>query len=420
MAIEKTKIKKLKNGLTVIFHHYPNFNSVYFNMSVKVGSRYENKNNNGLAHLVEHILVKNVSDKLKLSKWIKNYIDEDFNGYTYKDRTEYEMNAHKDDIEKVLQVMGDCLFSKKISQEDIRVGKDIILEELMTEKEDIDYNFRQFINNKMFGSNALSMNILGSEKSIKKISKKDVWRFFNDFYQPANITLSFSGKIDEKKILNLINKYFHFSFLSKRKDFDFEKFKYRGDKIYFTKGSKERVWFNFFLPWGKIADQKLNYKREFVVWLLKQYLFDFFRSRGSCYSFDVESFCLEDYSDVGIATSFAGDKTVTFFNELLDKIKNFSVSLSSLDLKYAKDNKLKILDIDHDYPKQIMDETLWNYFIFGSIISWSEKKKIIHSISLEEVRAIVDELIGGQKGTVFFAGNFSVDLKNKINKIYLR
>ncbi|MCX6741333.1 MAG: insulinase family protein, partial [Candidatus Parcubacteria bacterium] len=76
--MKQYNIHKLKNNLTVIICHYPNFNSLYFDLAIKVGSRYENKDNNGLSHLAEHLLQKKAINSLKKHPWIKHYINNNF------------------------------------------------------------------------------------------------------------------------------------------------------------------------------------------------------------------------------------------------------------------------------------------------------------------------------------------------------
>ena len=51
-------IKKLPNGLTVVMEYMPYLKSASFGVWVKAGSAYEDENNNGISHIIEHMMFK--------------------------------------------------------------------------------------------------------------------------------------------------------------------------------------------------------------------------------------------------------------------------------------------------------------------------------------------------------------------------
>ena len=53
-----THQRQLKNGIRVIMEEMPSYRSVSIGVWIKAGSMYENKQNNGMAHVIEHMLFK--------------------------------------------------------------------------------------------------------------------------------------------------------------------------------------------------------------------------------------------------------------------------------------------------------------------------------------------------------------------------
>ena len=49
---------KLNNGITVVMENLPHFNSVTLGIWVKTGSVFENEKENGISHVIEHMLFK--------------------------------------------------------------------------------------------------------------------------------------------------------------------------------------------------------------------------------------------------------------------------------------------------------------------------------------------------------------------------
>ena len=49
---------ELSNGIRLVIEQQPHFRSVSLGIWVKVGSAYEKKENQGISHLIEHMLFK--------------------------------------------------------------------------------------------------------------------------------------------------------------------------------------------------------------------------------------------------------------------------------------------------------------------------------------------------------------------------
>ena len=60
----------LKNGIQVIYEPMQEVRTVSFGVWVKVGSAYETKKNNGISHVIEHMLFKGTTNRtaLKISE----------------------------------------------------------------------------------------------------------------------------------------------------------------------------------------------------------------------------------------------------------------------------------------------------------------------------------------------------------------
>ena len=56
-------IKRLSNGIPVVFEEIPYLRSVSFGVYVKAGSAFETKENNGISHLLEHMFFKSTKNR---------------------------------------------------------------------------------------------------------------------------------------------------------------------------------------------------------------------------------------------------------------------------------------------------------------------------------------------------------------------
>ena len=56
-----THQRRLNNGIRIVMEEMPTYRSVSIGVWVRVGSMYENRANNGMAHVIEHMLFKGTS-----------------------------------------------------------------------------------------------------------------------------------------------------------------------------------------------------------------------------------------------------------------------------------------------------------------------------------------------------------------------
>ena len=84
------RFSTLANGLRIVTHHMPAFESVTFGVWNNVGSRDEHENINGTAHFLEHMAFKGT--KTMSAKQIAEKIDSVggfINAYTSEETTAY-------------------------------------------------------------------------------------------------------------------------------------------------------------------------------------------------------------------------------------------------------------------------------------------------------------------------------------------
>lgn len=68
------KISNLKNGIPVYFEEIDTSKSISIGIYVKTGSKYENKGEEGISHLLEHMLFKGTQNRS--AKKISEEIDD--------------------------------------------------------------------------------------------------------------------------------------------------------------------------------------------------------------------------------------------------------------------------------------------------------------------------------------------------------
>lgn len=195
------------NNFNFVHLNVPKSDVVSFQVWVKCGSAYENSKQYGLSHFIEHLVFKgNKKYKVgEIAEKIESYGGE-LNAFTGKEYTCYYCDVPKERALESFEVMFNMVFSPSFLIKDINDEREVILEEIRRYK-DIPTSvlFEKYMD-KHFEGHPYSKPILGSEKIIKNVSKKEILDYYKKFYSPANTCLIVSGDISYEKSLKKIKK----------------------------------------------------------------------------------------------------------------------------------------------------------------------------------------------------------------------
>lgn len=198
--------KELNNGLTVI--HYPTKDhSVAVNVLVKTGSNYENDNNRGISHFIEHMLFEGTRTRtsLDISREVEG-LGGEINAYTSSERTCYSIKSLNRHIEKSLEVLSDIILNPSFDRPKIEKERSIIISEIMMRKDQPrSYQWDLFMK-VAFKGHPAGLPIIGKVSTVRAMQRKDFLSYYSKFYRPNNIIIAVVG--DLKNPFKLIEKYF--------------------------------------------------------------------------------------------------------------------------------------------------------------------------------------------------------------------
>lgn len=197
----KTTIKKLRNGLPIIFVHTHEFPSVTTLVLVGAGSRYENTKNNGIAHFFEHMAFKG-SKKYPTSFDISSKIEgmgASFNAFTAKDHTGYYVKAPVSHFDDVADVLSDMLLHSKLDPEEIEREKGVIVEEINMYEDMPARKVSDLFDEAMFSGHPLSYDIAGTADTVRSFDQKTFQDYIDELYHPSNAVIVVAGGLESSK-----------------------------------------------------------------------------------------------------------------------------------------------------------------------------------------------------------------------------
>lgn len=199
----------LDNGLKVLLHKDVSTPLVAINVLYDIGSRDEDPELTGFAHLFEHLMfggtpsVPDYDTPLMLAGG-------DNNAFTSNDITNYYLTLPADNLETGIWLESDRMQALDFSQKSLDNQKNVVIEE-----------FKQRYLNQPYGDSTLKLRPLAYKihpyrwstigmniSHIEKATLVQVKDFFYSHYAPNNAILSITGNINPEKTLQLVKKWF--------------------------------------------------------------------------------------------------------------------------------------------------------------------------------------------------------------------
>ncbi|MEO6684586.1 MAG: pitrilysin family protein [Dyadobacter sp.] len=199
----------LDNGLKIYVHEDFSTPMAAVNILYNVGSRDEDQERTGFAHLFEHLMFGG-------SKNIPNYdipvqtVGGENNAFTSPDITNYYITLPADNVETAFWLESDRMMSLSFDPNVLEVQRKVVIEE-----------FKQRYLNQPYGDMWLKLRPLAYQKHpyrwatigkdidhIERATMEDVQDFFWRFYRPNNAVMVVAGAVKLEQIKQLAKKWF--------------------------------------------------------------------------------------------------------------------------------------------------------------------------------------------------------------------
>ncbi len=208
---------KLDNGLTYyIRENKKPEKKIELRLVVKVGSIMEDDDQQGLAHMAEHMAFNGTrnfkkNDIVSYLQSIGVEFGNDLNAYTSFDETVYILPIPTDqpgNVDKGFQILEDWAHQVTYLDEDINNERGIILEESRLGKSGDERMFKKVYPELFKGSKYAARLPIGIDSIIRTFPTDAIRRFYRDWYRPNLMAVVVVGDISNEEALRYIKKHF--------------------------------------------------------------------------------------------------------------------------------------------------------------------------------------------------------------------
>lgn len=200
---------KISNGIRTVIETVPNVRSVALGIYVETGSAYENEQNNGISHMVEHMVFKGTRSRTAHEIAIETaLLGDDLNAYTAKEVTCFYARVLDEQLTSVIEILGDMLCNSVFREEDLEREKGIILDEIDMYEDSPEDMVQEQFQKLVWKGHPLGYIISGVEENVRRISGEELLKFWRTSYTAERILISVAGNVDTQEVLYLLEKNF--------------------------------------------------------------------------------------------------------------------------------------------------------------------------------------------------------------------
>lgn len=208
--MQKPTIKKLKNGLRVLFLPLPQSTSVTVAVFVRAGSAYEDKHNNGISHFLEHMCFKG-TDTFPRPVDISNELEQigaSYNAFTERDLTGYYAKVAPRYFSRAFEVISDLYLHPHIEEQEMEKEKGVIIEEIHMYDDDPQSKVSETLESGLYGDQPAGWNIAGTPKLITNTTRDMFINYRAQRYTPSNTVVVIAGAYNQTQALQAIENKF--------------------------------------------------------------------------------------------------------------------------------------------------------------------------------------------------------------------
>lgn len=162
----------------------------------------------GLAHMLEHMIFKGTPTRsyLDIAREIA-FLGGQANAFTSMEKVTFYISVPIENTEKAMEILSDIVFNSTLPEEEFFKEREVVLEEELSSKDDVHSYMWDALTDEIW-QGRFGVPIIGTSKSIKGFTHKELVRFYKKFYKRKNALVSFSGNFSKRDAKKMLNQHF--------------------------------------------------------------------------------------------------------------------------------------------------------------------------------------------------------------------
>ena len=197
-----------ENGLRIIGERIDHVRSVSVGLWLGAGSQYENADEGGVSHFLEHMVFKGTQKRT--ARQIAEEMDAvggQLNAFTAKECTCFYTKVVDEHLPLALDVICDLVRGPVFDAAELEKEKGVVLEEISMAEDTPEDVVHELIMTAYYGGQPVARPILGTEESVSGFTRDDLIRYWKRMYRPQNAVLAIAGNYDWDAVLAMAREH---------------------------------------------------------------------------------------------------------------------------------------------------------------------------------------------------------------------
>lgn len=191
------------NGISIYSLTNPNLRSFCLSLYVRAGSIFEDLSNNGISHLFEHVVFRNLKDKYENFYELIATHGLSLRGCTYKEFVRFTIDSPRHEFDFAIEILCGLFDEIKLTSHDFNNEKGRIKAEIREKdrRSSLDFYFDSIV----WKNSEVEKIVLGYCKTVDRVSVKKINEFRQKVLSAGNCFVYATGNISDKN-LDALNK----------------------------------------------------------------------------------------------------------------------------------------------------------------------------------------------------------------------
>ncbi len=213
-----TEIQHINSRVKIVYEAVPQYYSFALGLFINRGSRDEAEKENGITHLIEHMLFKGTAQKsaLEIVRMIEG-LGGSFDAFTTKENIVIVTRFLSEHFVDVFKLIGEILLESRFGEEEFSKEKSVIVEEIKSNDEDPSEHVFDLLFEVVFDRHSMALPIAGTVESVSALNLNNVQRYYQDLLK-SQIVISVSGNFNLDELVESAHSHFkdESSFITER------------------------------------------------------------------------------------------------------------------------------------------------------------------------------------------------------------
>jgi len=398
--IPKYRKSVLDGGVRLVTEQLASASSVALGFWVAVGSRDEGPAENGLAHLLEHMVFKGTArrDKLAIAREIDRQGGQ-ANAYTSKEYTCFHTRVRPEHLAEAVDLFVDIFQNSLYDEDELHLEKQVISQEISMVEDEPEELVHDLAASRFWPDHPLGRPVAGTQDSVAALSRRDIESWIARHYVGPRLVISAAGAVEHGRLADLLAER-----LKVRAEIESRRLTSPAPRpnLVVKRRKLEQAHLVLTSLFPKIADARRHAAAVLNLALggnMSSRMFQEIRERRGL-AYTVYS-AYTAYGDTGLMEIYAAagsDKIAEVRRLILRELERLRCSpLGELELAEAVDGLKTGLILAGEFMENRMSRLAKNEIVFGRHIDLAETCRALDAVKAEEVQALALEFFGADR-----------------------